>query len=58
MADKRNPGALAGATEAETETAKFQAEYSLSRQFRQARTRHIADIVAGLMADIERRVSP
>ena len=52
MARKRkSPGALAGAAEAETETAKFHSEYSQSRQFRQVRPRHIVEIVAAILAE-------
>jgi hypothetical protein len=42
--ERESPGAREGAAEAETETTKFQHEYSVSRQFRQARPRHIAEI--------------
>lgn len=48
---EEGPSAREGAARAETETIKFQYEYSDSQQFRQARTRHIADIVADMPAE-------
>jgi hypothetical protein len=47
---REGPGALAGASEAETEIAKINHQYSHSRQFRQARPRHIAKVVAVVLA--------
>ena len=54
---RESPGALAYATEAETETAKFHNEYSHSRQFRQGRyceTLPLRVVVVDLLDKIER----